>query len=116
MCIAIVRNMEQKTKTIYYWFVILSLLDIITTYIALTYFNGYEGNPIARWFMYQFGILAGMLILKNIGVVSMYFLFKRMEKKDKIEWKKNVVFGMVLGMSALIVLVNSFQIIWVMLV
>tara|TARA_Y100000296_G_scaffold85836_1_gene123438 strand:- start:1014 stop:1340 length:327 start_codon:yes stop_codon:yes gene_type:complete len=107
--------MEEKTKTIYMWFIVLSILDILTTYIALTYFNGYEGNPIARWFMYQFGLLSGMLILKNIGVVCMYFLFKRMEKVVKIEWKKNIVFGMVLGLSALIVLINSFQIVWVML-
>ena len=52
----------------YFWFILLSVLDVFGTYVVLDYFNGQEINVIAAW-VYHHWDLPGMVVMK-FGTVA----------------------------------------------
>lgn len=74
-----------------FWFVgaLLMMLDGLTTYLALTFFEragAREGNPIAVWAIEHVGV-GGMCALKVlIGVTMMWRLAATADRGHRISW------------------------------
>lgn len=59
--------------------------DILTTWFAITYGYGYEGNSIPSTVISEYGF-AGLTILKLLVLIFLYLCYI-MDKKSKMGWK-----------------------------
>ncbi len=50
-------------------FIILQLLDITTTYIAISSGKSKEANPVMNWFFTKLGMLPSLIIIKTIVII-----------------------------------------------
>ena len=63
--------MELKFKH----FVILQALDVLTTYIGLTYLHLREANIFASGLFQDYGLINALIAMKLIGLMVIYALF-----------------------------------------
>jgi len=73
--------MELKFKH----FVILQALDVLTTYIGLTYMHLREANTFALGIFQEYGLITGLIALKIAGLMIIYLLLYVMPLKIKIK-------------------------------
>lgn len=57
-------------------FVALNALDVITTYLGLTYLGLTEANPVANEAFLNFGLIEALIAMKLIGLIVFYVLTK----------------------------------------
>lgn len=88
-------------KIIFWLFWVLIVLNIVD--LSLTYnilqLGGGEANPIANFFVHQFGVLAGMLIAKAPPLIGLGYLIYRFKDvhKDWVAILMGIVTGVYLG-------------------
>jgi uncharacterized membrane protein len=80
---------------LYTWFVFLSALDVMFTWIVL-HFGGIEANQLANWFFRQWG-LWGMIVLKFSVVVFVLILCEFMARRDRATARRIAIWGVVLN-------------------
>ena len=81
------RDIHCNMKTPLKIFIIMSLLDIITTYIGLTYFDLTERNQFANDLFLQYDVLITMIILKILCILIIIPLFSLYKKEyGSIVW------------------------------
>ncbi|MCH7689304.1 MAG: hypothetical protein IH899_21955 [Planctomycetes bacterium] len=71
--------LEQETT----WFIFVNVLDIFLTYLVLRQGGFTEGNPIARYFLYSWGI-KGMLYFK-CAIVALVVVLAQIIAGKKVE-------------------------------
>ena len=57
-------------------FIALNCLDIITTYLGLTYLGLTEANPVANAAFGQYGLLLSLLAMKIVGLMVIWGIMK----------------------------------------
>lgn len=62
----------MSNLALFWIFVALQIADAVTTYIIVEKRSGLERNPIMRFFMEGFGVVAGLLAMKSVVVLLMY--------------------------------------------
>ncbi|QNN21377.1 hypothetical protein HED60_03520 [Planctomycetales bacterium ZRK34] len=80
---------------LYTWFVFLSALDVMFTWIVL-HFGGAEVNHVANWLLRQWG-LWGMIALKFSVVVVILILCEYMARRDRATARRIAIWGVVLN-------------------
>lgn len=60
--------MELKFKHL----VFLQVMDVITTFLGLTYFRLREANPIANYAFNEYGLIESLLIMKIVGLIIIF--------------------------------------------
>jgi hypothetical protein len=88
----------QHFKTWFLVCVILKLLDVITTYLALTS-GGIELNPIVGYLISSLGLIGGLVVVFLIFLVAISFI------------RKNYLF-IILVITHAIVVINNLIAIW----
>ncbi len=114
------RNNHKKfTKYSFYLLFLLIILDIVSTYIGITYFNLYEANEKTARLFEAFGILlpSGLKILAVI--VLGYFIKLAWKNLDSLihetgGWMNSIaiISGMNIMLTVLILNVVYFIIVW----
>lgn len=106
--------MELKFKH----FVFLNVLDVLTTYIGLTYLHLREANAFASGLFQNYGLIFALVGMKLIGLMVIYLIFINYPyiiKISKLNIKSEIVNTWFLRTSCLlfivVVLNNSYQMI-----
>lgn len=85
--------------------------DILTTWFAITYGYGYEGNSLPSAVISEYGF-TGLTLLKLLVLIFLYFCYI-MDKKSKLGWElgKHTVnlMGIILVASNLAVILFGFS-------
>jgi len=97
--------MELKFKH----FIILNVLDIITTYSALTYMNAMEANPLLSALFIKFGVLGSLIAVKLIGLMLIYGLYIAMPLNIK-----KIALYIICGLYTSVIINNTYQMIRVL--
>lgn len=88
-------------------FIFLNILDVVTTYFSIQYFEAKEGNAIVHFFMQTFSVIAGMIILKLIVIMVLVATTLNLRKKSIIWY--NIGVSTITFMFIIVVLWNSSQ-------
>ncbi len=72
-------NYRKLTKYSFYLLVLLIILDVVSTYIGITYFNLYEANEKTARLFESFGILLSSVLKLFVVIVLGYVI--------KLAWK-----------------------------
>jgi len=101
--------MEVKFKH----FVFLNVLDMILTYISITFLELYEGNPILSTVFNQVGLITGLITTKLLILMVMYALIQKIPLNVKFRGitGKIAATNIICFMFIIVVLNNSYQII-----
>lgn len=63
--------------------ILLNILDAITTYIGITYYNFKEANILSLMFFNNYGLLLGIIILKSSMLLLMWVVLKQQQNKTE---------------------------------
>jgi hypothetical protein len=97
--------MEIKFKH----FIILNVLDVITTYSALTHMNAMEGNPILSAMFAKFGLLGSLIAVKLIGLILIYGMLSMMPLNIK-----KIALYIICSFFTIVIINNAYQMIRVL--
>lgn len=80
--------------------VVLQLLDILTTYLAISLGLASEQNPLGSWIFNQVGLLPGLLLFKSFAFLALglgYYYYLKVEQSwFRTGFKLNLWFGIAL--------------------
>jgi len=90
-------------------FIILNVLDVMTTYFALTHMSLNEANPLLSALFTKFGLLGSLIAFKLIILMVMYGVFTMMPYKIK-----KITLYIICFMFILVIINNTYQMIRVL--
>lgn len=99
--------MRNRIDRILFIFVIVNIIDIITTYIILNN-GGTELNPIVNYFTSNFGLVPGLLGFKGLVITSVVLLFRSRYLLSR--YYRNMVVYLKLGTIIMAMVIGSFNI------
>ncbi len=91
-----------------YLLILLNILDIISTYIGINYFNAYEANERTAYFFNLFGILLPSILKILIVVALGYSINKLWNSSETLLSNTN-------GWKNSIAIISSFNVIFLMI-
>ena len=109
-----------------YFLIILNILDALSTYLGLKYFDAYEANQNTAYLFDVFGILLP-LILKVILAIAFSYIVKFLWKKSELLESNQNIWGnyiakisnlniiiivIILNTFYIAIVLNNFNIIW----
>lgn len=92
-------------------FIFLQILDVLTTFIGLTYLGLREANTFANGLFQEYGIIFALLSMKIIGLMVIYLILSVYPLKIK-----TISLNICCFVFIIVVFNNSYQIIRIMLV
>lgn len=78
----------------YVWFVFLSAMDVMMTYVVLR-FGGSEANNVAAWILYHWGFI-GMIIFKFVLVALVIIICEYVGRRNRSYGRLLIHAGLVL--------------------
>lgn len=72
-------NLPLEAETC--WFIFVSVLDLVLTYILLAYFKHRESNPVAEYFLHGWGI-KGLIYFKMVMVAIVTLIAQVIARKQ----------------------------------
>jgi len=93
-----------KTHKWFCLFILLNLLDVLTTIFLLSNNLGVEGNPFARSFL-TFGYI-GLVMMKAIGITVIIFLLTRFKYNPNLMAYPSVVIGLAVAWNISVVILS----------
>jgi uncharacterized membrane protein len=94
--------MELKFKH----FVALNALDVITTFIGLTYLHLTEMNPLANTMFHNLGLMEALISMKLVGLMVIYVVLSMYSLNIK-----KIALNIICFIFIIVVLNNSYQMI-----
>jgi len=92
-------------------FVILQVLDVLTTYFGLTFLGLREANTFASGLFQEYGLIFALVGMKVIGLMVIYTLIFIDPLKIKNTSYKNICLNIMCLIFVIVVLNNSYQMI-----
>ncbi len=81
-----IKQENTKFKFFFYWFIFLMLLDLITTYIWISFAGAKEWNSLMHNIVHKYYFIA--IILKFIAIFADIYFIEKALKEVKEQWKK----------------------------
>ena len=84
------------------WFILVNVFDFFATYLLLRRGGVGESNPVARWFLYGWGPLKGLLFYKLAMVAFVCVVVQLIALKSEQSAKRVLLFGIVIVTAVVI--------------